>query len=453
MPFEIVRNDITNMRVDAIVNTANPRPVIGSGTDSAVHRKAGPALLRSRKEIGDIMPGHAAVTPAFDLPAKYILHTVSPAWVDGNHREEELLRQAYDAALQLAEKKNCESVAFPLMAAGSYGFPRDKALSVAIQAFTDFLMKSDMMIYLVVFNSKAYSLAGGLFADVKSYIDENYVAEQSQREYPRGYGNRRSDRRRQEMDFCEDMVLECAPMPNMAPGLVSGAVNAKLSDMLDDTDETFTEALLRLLAAHGEKDSVVYRQACISRQLFNKIINDKQYSLIIHIHTHRCASTIYFSVILTSKQCILNVQIVSVICSQCNTQSFLIFRIQSLPQMSSNGYSPNNRAPKQQRIKRRELVIDCSFILRIAKRQTLSIRTLQLAEIFFTQANKFSCRNITNGRQYYIIQSIIIRNKFKNAFPFHFYGFPKYFFLAGDRQKPYPRNHQKSVRRGNPDNN
>lgn len=277
MPFEIVRNDITNMRVDAIVNTANPRPVIGRGTDSAIHRKAGPALLQARKEIGDIAPGHSVATPAFDLPAKYVLHTVGPAWIDGNHHETELLRQAYDAALQLAEEKKCESVAFPLMAAGSYGFPKDKALSVAIQAFTDFLMTSDMMIYLVVFNSKAYTLAGGLFADLKSYIDENYVAEQSQREYPRGYGNRRSDRRRQEMDFCEDMVLECAPMPNMAPGLVSGAVNAKLSDMLDDTDETFTEALLRLLATHGEKDSVVYRQACISRQLFNKIINDKYY--------------------------------------------------------------------------------------------------------------------------------------------------------------------------------
>ena len=277
MPFEIVRNDITNMRVDAIVNTANPRPVIGSGTDSAIHRKAGPALLQARKEIGDIMPGHAVATPAFYLHAKFVLHTVSPAWVDGNHREEELLRQAYDAALHLAVEKNCESVAFPLMAAGSYGFPRDKALSVAIQAFTDFLMNSDMMIYLVVFNSKAYSLAGGLFADVKSYIDENYVAEQSEWEYPRGYGNRRANRRRQEMDFCEDVVFESAPMPNMAPDFVSGAVNAKLSDMLDDTDETFTEALLRLLDAHGEKDSVVYRQACISRQLFNKIINDKYY--------------------------------------------------------------------------------------------------------------------------------------------------------------------------------
>lgn len=277
MPFEIVRNDITNMCVDAIVNTANPRPVIGSGTDSAVHRKAGPALLQARKEIGDIAPGHSVATPAFDLPAKYVLHTVSPAWIDGNHHETELLRQAYDAALQLAEEKKCGSVAFPLMAAGSYGFPKDKALSVAIQAFTDFLMTSDMMIYLVVFNSKAYTLAGGLFADLKSYIDENYVDEHSAWEYPRGYGRERNYRRQmQEMDICENMLCESAPMPTVS-GSESVRFTEKFSDIFDDTDETFTEALLRMLKEHGEKDSVVYRQACISRQLFNKIINDKNY--------------------------------------------------------------------------------------------------------------------------------------------------------------------------------
>ncbi len=278
MPFEIVRNDITNMHVDAIVNTANPHPVIGSGTDSAIHHKAGPALLQARKEIGDIMPGHAAATPAFDLHAKYVLHTVSPAWIDGNHREIELLRQAYDAALQLAAEKECESVAFPLMAAGSYAFPMDKALAVAIQAFTDFLMTSDMMIYLVIFNGKAFSLAGGLFADLKSYIDENYVAQQSEWEYPNGYGRERNYRRqRQKMDSCEDVVCDSAPAPTAMPNLSVGLASQNLSDMLNDSDETFTEAVLRLLDACGEKDSAVYRRAGISRQLFSKIISDKNY--------------------------------------------------------------------------------------------------------------------------------------------------------------------------------
>lgn len=277
MPFEIVRNDIVNMQADAIVNTANPHPVIGRGTDSAIHCKAGPALLQARREIGDIAPGHSVATPAFGLPSRYVLHTVSPAWIDGKHREAELLRQAYDAALQLAAKLDCESVAFPLMAAGSYGFPKDKALSIAIQAFTDFLMTSDMMIYLVVFNSKAYTLAGGLFADLKSYVDENYVAEQSAWEYPRGYGRERNYRRRmQEMDICEDMLYESAPMPTVS-GSESVKFTKKFSDIFDDTDETFTEALLRLLNERGGKDSEVYRRAGMSRQLFNKIINDTNY--------------------------------------------------------------------------------------------------------------------------------------------------------------------------------
>ena len=284
MPFHIIRQDITKMQVDAIVNTANPRPVIGSGTDSAIHRAAGPALLRSRREIGDIMPGHAAATPAFGLSAKYVLHTVSPAWVDGDRGEMVLLRQAYDAALHLAEEKKCKSVAFPLMAAGSYGFPKDKALSVAMQAFTDFLMTSEMMVYLVVFNSEAYSLSGGLFADVKSYIDENYVVEKSAWEYPRGYdrrGNYRERRNRDEVfdgasySIADDETLHFQKAVQAAPNLNS--VGKKLSDMLNDTDETFTEALLRLLNERGGKDSEVYHQACISRQLFNKIINDRYY--------------------------------------------------------------------------------------------------------------------------------------------------------------------------------
>lgn len=285
MPFEIVRNDITLMHVDAIVNTANPRPVIGSGTDSAIHEKAGPALLQARREIGPIMPGHSVATPAFDLSAKYVLHTVSPAWIDGAHLEVELLRQAYDAALQLATELKCESVAFPLMAAGSYGFPKDKALSVAIQAFTDFLLTSDMMIYLVLFNGKAFSLAGSLFADLKSYIDENYVAEQSEREYPVSYSiapresSRIRDHRRwrREKDFCGNAVCDSAPLFDAVPAPSAVPATPNLSDMLGNTDETFTEALLRLLREHGGKDSAVYHQACISRQLFNKIINDKYY--------------------------------------------------------------------------------------------------------------------------------------------------------------------------------
>lgn len=285
MPFEIVRNDITNMRADAIVNTANPHPVIGSGTDSAIHRKAGPALLEARKKIGDIRPGHSVATPAFALHAKYVLHTVSPAWIDGTHHELELLRQAYDAALQLAAEKDCKSIAFPLMAAGSYGFPKDKALSVAIQAFTDFLLTSDMMIYLVIFNGRAFSLAGSLFADLKSYIDENYVAEQTAWEYSGGRERRRDYYGRREYDSVDSYSCNIAPgapceeAPMHAKMSMSPAVapTAPLPALLDDTEETFSEAVLRLLNERGEKDSLVYRRANMSRQLFNKIVNDRYY--------------------------------------------------------------------------------------------------------------------------------------------------------------------------------
>ena len=165
MPFKIVRNDITNMRVDAIVNTANPRPVIGSGTDSMIHAKAGPGLLEARKAIGDIHVGHAAVTPAFNLDAKFVIHTVGPVWQGGGYGEAELLRSCYDRSLELAAERGCRSVAFPLISAGNYGFPKDRALQVAISAFSAFLMEREMEIFLVVFDRKAYRLSEQLFRD------------------------------------------------------------------------------------------------------------------------------------------------------------------------------------------------------------------------------------------------------------------------------------------------
>ena len=131
MPFEIIRGDITKIKADAIVNTANPEPVIGSGVDAGIHKKAGAKLLKARKKIGPIAVGQAAVTPAFDLDAKYVIHAVGPVWEDGEHVETALLRQCYDSALALAAKKRCKSVAFPLLSAGNYGFPKAVALQVA----------------------------------------------------------------------------------------------------------------------------------------------------------------------------------------------------------------------------------------------------------------------------------------------------------------------------------
>ena len=286
MPFEIIRNDITRVKADAIVNTANPHPVIGAGTDSAIHRAAGPELLAARREIGEIPVGCAAETPAFGLPAEYVLHTVSPVWIDGTHGEETLLRQAYDAALSLADRLHCDSVAFPLLSAGSYGFPKDRALSVAIQAFTDFLLTHELRIILVVFGDEPYTLARGLFGDLKTYIDDRYVGEAEKDEYSVGYAESiRRRRMAREITFAKQSNFfgrpkaaraeaeEAADMA--APGAMRPAQS--LSELLDSAESTFSEHLIDLLNECGEKDSTVYRRAEISRQLFHKIVTNKHY--------------------------------------------------------------------------------------------------------------------------------------------------------------------------------
>ena len=137
MPFEILRNDITKMKADAIVNTANPRPIIGSGVDSMLHQAAGPELLKARQAIGPIAVGEAAVTEAFALHARFVIHTVGPVWQGGGCGEEALLRRCYDNALRLAAERKCRSIAFPLISAGIYGWPKEDAIAVAIGTIID----------------------------------------------------------------------------------------------------------------------------------------------------------------------------------------------------------------------------------------------------------------------------------------------------------------------------
>ena len=288
MPFQIIRNDITKVEADAIVNTANPEAVVGGGTDWAIHNAAGPELLEARKEIGDIEIGQSVATPAFQLSAKYVLHTVSPAWIDGQHHEEEGLRKAYDAALIRAYELGCKSIAFPLMAAGTYGFPLDLALSVAIRAFTDYLLNHEMQIYLVLFNGRAFGIAGSIFDDLKSYIDDNYVAERSEEEYlidkyplaniSRRYCDRAEyqRRRRLEQERAErDMVIGSTPQLEKLEAPT--AYPSSLEDVLKQHDKTFSEYLLDLLKERNGKDSEVYKRAEVSKQLFSKILNNLDY--------------------------------------------------------------------------------------------------------------------------------------------------------------------------------
>lgn len=288
MAFQIIRNDITKVSADAIVNTANPEPVIGGGTDYAIHKAAGPELLEARKQIGNIYTGQSVATPAYQLSAKYVLHTVSPAWIDGQHHEEEDLRKAYDAALILAYELGCKSIAFPLMAAGTYGFPHDLALSVAIRAFTDFLLDHEMQIYLVLFNGKAFGIAGSIFDDLKSYIDDNYVSEKNEEEYfideyptvnassirPKRAELQRRRRMERERRESEPFVGGAPQAPLSAP---RPDARYSLADILKQHEKTFSEYLLDLLKERDGKDSEVYKRAEVSKQLFSKILNNPDY--------------------------------------------------------------------------------------------------------------------------------------------------------------------------------
>ena len=288
MPFQIIRNDITQVAADAIVNTANPEPVIGGGTDFAIHKAAGPELLEARKQIGGIGIGQSAATPAYRLSARFVLHTVSPAWIDGRHQEEEDLRKAYDAALALAAELGCKSIAFPLMAAGTYGFPQDLALSVAIRAFTDFLLDHDMQIYLVLFNGKAFGIARSIFDDLKSYIDDHYVSEKNEEEYlvdeyrAVSYSSIRPNRaefqrrRRMERESAkQESVAGSAPPAPLAESRPDACYS--LADILKQHEKTFSEYLLDLLKERDGKDSEVYKRAEVSKQLFSKILNNPDY--------------------------------------------------------------------------------------------------------------------------------------------------------------------------------
>ncbi len=264
MPLLIVQNDITKMRVDAIVNAANRSLLGGGGVDGCIHRAAGPELLEACRALGGCETGSAKVTEGFALPCRYVIHAVGPRWRDGKHGERELLESCYRTALALAAERKCESVAFPLISSGIYGYPKEQALRVAVDAIRAFLENHDMTVYLVIFDKASFQISRTLYAEVASYIDGRYV--DSHRE------NRASRPRRIERSL--DAVYPPPPPP--AP-MAAARLPDSLDEALGQIDESFSEMLLRKIDELGMTDVQCYKKANIDRKLFSKIRSNKGY--------------------------------------------------------------------------------------------------------------------------------------------------------------------------------
>ena len=258
MPLQIVRNDITKMKVDAIVNAANSSLLGGGGVDGCIHRAAGPELLAECKTLGSCETGNAKITKGYRLPCKYVIHAVGPRWRDGKHGEREKLVSCYRTSLALAKEHGCETVAFPLISSGIYGYPKDQALKVAIDTISDFLLENDMTVYIVIFDRKAYQISEKLFSDIAAYIDDTYVDAHTD--------SRASQLRRMQM-LSEEATCG-APM---------AASTKSLDDALSQIDESFSEMLLRKIDEKGMTDAQCYKKANIDRKLFSKIRSDKLY--------------------------------------------------------------------------------------------------------------------------------------------------------------------------------
>lgn len=260
MPLEIVRNDITKMTVDAIVNAANESLLGGGGVDGAIHYAAGPELLAECKTLGGCKTGKAKITGGYNLPAKYVIHTVGPIYEDGKHNEKALLESCYRESLALAKERNCETVAFPLISSGVYGYPKDQALKVAIDVISDFLLENEMKVYIVIFDKAAYKISEKLFSDIAEYIDDNYV-------------DRSTDYRR------ESMRMNMPIQPIMAADMCEckAMVPDDLNSKLKQIDESFSQMLLRKIDEKGITDSECYKKANIDRKLFSKIRSDVNY--------------------------------------------------------------------------------------------------------------------------------------------------------------------------------
>lgn len=311
MPLRIVRNDITKMETEAIVNTANEYPAVGTGCDRAVYDAAGlDELLAYRKgNIGTVKEGEVFVTPGFSLPAKYIIHAVSPLYIDGKSGEEEKLRSCYRKSLALATENGIHSIAFPLISTGGFGYPKEQGIRIAVDEINAFLLKKDMLVYLVVFDEKATRMGKNLYPDLESYIDRNYVQEKHEKEYsfyadgaaaesvpmPCDAEAARWEQARAARRRNARLREEYVPKAEMARPSVGGVSSLKKKMSLEEEDaaieeldrslqerinhmsDSFSEYLLYLISAKGMKNAEVYDRAIVKKQVFSKIKTNPNY--------------------------------------------------------------------------------------------------------------------------------------------------------------------------------
>ena len=277
MPLTIIRNDIARVTADVIVCSANPEPECGGGGEASIYRRAGyDKLLQARKEIGFIATGDVQVTDAFDLDAKYIFHTVSPVWTDGMHHETDILAGCYRKCLEKAVSLQCESIAFPLLASGSFSFPKDLALLAARQTISDFLNEQDLDVYLVVFDKSAFRISQKIENDIRSFIDDSY-AEMYAAESVNLPRSADAPRRRKSRGSSLGSIFRPSEHKKEAYYAEDSSLPVSLQERMSARAETFSEMLLRLIDERGLRDSDVYRKANIDRKLFSKIRSNPSY--------------------------------------------------------------------------------------------------------------------------------------------------------------------------------
>jgi len=283
MPLELIRQDITKMDVDAIVNAANSSLLGGGGVDGAIHRAAGPKLLEESRTLHGCETGNAKITKGYDLPAKYVIHTVGPVWHGGTRNEKELLTSCYEKSLELAVEYGCGSVAFPLISAGVYGYPKREAVSVATDTITKFLSDHDLMVYLVLFDKSVMTISQELYSDIREFVDDNYVTTWED-SMPLAAARREFAGMEENLDLGEPNGKVCADESAGEPALANwlsqengSAGEPELADWLSQVDESFSEMLLRKIDEKGLTDPQVYNRANVDRKLFSKIRSDIHY--------------------------------------------------------------------------------------------------------------------------------------------------------------------------------